>query len=183
MYGMIHRAVREMVLDRAGSGVWAEIERAAGIAQSELISVEVYDDAVTMRLIECAASSSKIDVQQFLVEFGQYWISYAGQSPFGSILQFTGDNLATFLRNLDRLHEGVQNVMPRASMPSFKVAKDEPNRMEVEYRSSRVGLEPFVEGLFIGLLNRFDLSGEVKLLSQTCDGSRFELTFQPKIQP
>lgn len=183
MYGMIHRAVRQMVLDRAGKEVWAAIELTADIAQSELISAEVYDDAVTMRMIEAAAQASKTDVDQFLVEFGQYWIKYAGQSPFGSILQFTGDNLTTFLHNLDRLHGSVESVMPRARMPSFKVVSDEPGRIEVDYHSSRVGLESFVKGLFIGLLDRFDLCGDVRLLSRDCDGSRFELTFQPKIQP
>lgn len=178
MYGMIHRAVREMVLDRAGKDVWAEIERAAGIAQSELISVEVYDDAVTLRLIECAANSSEIDLEQFLVDFGQYWIGYAGQSQFGSILHFTGDNLVTFLRNLDRLHGSVQSVMPKASMPSFKVVAEEPGRIEVDYISARIGLEPFVKGLMLGLLGRFDLSGDVALLSRGPTGSRFAVTFQ-----
>ena len=72
MYGVIHRAVRQMVLDRAGKDAWSEIESAAGIGQSQLISAEVYDDEVTLALLGGAAQRTGIDMEEFLFDFGRY---------------------------------------------------------------------------------------------------------------
>lgn len=180
MYGMIHRAVRQMVLDRAGQETWDQIEAIAGTGQSELISAEIYDDAVTLQLIGSAARCVEIDVGEFLVDFGRYWIAYAESGPFGPILNFTGDDIATFLRNLDRLHDGVQTVMPNARMPSFKVVSEEPDVLLVDYHSERTGLEPFVEGLLLGLLDRFNLSGAIDIVPSAEKAVRFRIAFQPR---
>lgn len=163
MYGVIHRAVRQMVLDRVGSDAWSEIESTAGIGQSQLISAEVYDDEVTLRLLAGAAQRTGIDMEKFLFEFGRYWIAYMQRGSFGSILKFTGQDFPTFIRNLDRLHDSVREVMPRAQMPRFKLMAEHQGEMVVEYSSDRQGLEPFVWGLLHGLLDHFELTGEVRM--------------------
>lgn len=183
MYGMIHRAVRQMVLEGVGKETWADIEAAARIGQSELISAEVYDDSVTLNLIECAARCVGVEVDQFMIEFGQYWIAYAELGSFGPILHFTGEDIATFLRNLDRLHESVQSVMPDARMPSFKVLSEEPGALVVAYHSHRSGLEPFVEGLLMGLLIRFNLVGTVSPMTSEGARATFRLVFEPRSHP
>lgn len=183
MYGMIHRALRQMVMECNGKEVWGRIETAAGIGHSELISAEVYDDAVTMRLIESAASCAKVGIDEFLIQFGQYWIIYAERGPLGSILHFTGGDISTFLRNLDRLHDGVQTVMPDARMPSFRVISEEPGTIVLDYHSSRSGLEPFVEGLLLGLLDRFKLLGSVSSAQAEGVVARYVLTFEHGPRP
>lgn len=178
MYGMIHRAVRQMVLDRAGKLAWSEIEAMAGIGQSELISAESYDDAITLRLIAGAAECSKVTLDEFLLEFGRYWIQYAEQGSFGAILKFTGNDLPTFLRNLNRLHGSVQSVMPVAQMPSFIVVREEDGLIELDYSSSRQGMVPFVEGLLQGLLDRFGLQGHVEHTYPETVTARFRIAFK-----
>ncbi len=168
-----------MVLEGAGKRTWAEIEAATGIGQSELISAKVYEDAVTLNLIECAAGCVGGEVAQFMTDFGQYWIAYAERGSFGPILQFTGEDIATFLRNLDRLHDSVETVMPDARMPSFKVLSEEPGSLVVAYQSDRTGLEPFVKGLLIGLLVSFNLAGTVSSVASEGARAIFRLTFVP----
>ncbi len=179
MYGMIHRALRQMVLDSAGKHVWSEIEAAAGIGQSQLISVEIYDDEVTLALLASAAKCMKIDVTELLFDFGRYWVRYADYGAYSALLNFTGDDIVTFLQNLDRLHGSVQSVMPAARMPSFTVLSQGPSELLVNYASPRQGLEPFVKGLLHGLLDRFSLEGDVAIKSTENGSTQFLVNYRP----
>jgi guanylate cyclase soluble subunit beta len=178
MYGVIHRAVRQMVLDRLGKHAWSEIESAAGIGYSQLISAELYDDEVTLALLDGAARRTGIDMDEFLFEFGRYWIRYAQSGSFGAILNFTGHDFPTFIRNLNRLHDSVREVMPKARMPRFALVSERQGEMLVEYRSTRQGLGPFVRGLLHGLLDHFGLMGEVTMALGESGEIRFLISHQ-----
>ena len=52
MYGLIHRAVRQMATDRLGPERWRDLARAAEIHDDDMISAKVYSDDATMRLLE-----------------------------------------------------------------------------------------------------------------------------------
>lgn len=52
--------------------------------------------------------------------------------------------------------------MPNARAPSFTVTQVQENTLILQYRSQRQGLEPLIKGLLLGLLNRFQLYGEVQ---------------------
>lgn len=54
MYGMIHRGVREMVVELNGVEAWSEIEQSCGIGPVELIRAVVYDDATTLAIVGAA---------------------------------------------------------------------------------------------------------------------------------
>ncbi len=177
MYGMIHRAVRQMVLDDKGEATWAEIERAAGLGPAELISAEVYDDEVTLKLIGATAEILAEPVDELLLAFGRYWISFAERGSFGQVLNFTGTDLISFIGNLDNMHQGVQAVMPEARMPSFKLLDATPGRLLVCYASTRTGLERFVEGLLLGLLDRFGHVGTVSERPANGQGRHYLLTY------
>lgn len=179
MYGMIHRAVRQMVLDGQGEATWAEIERAAGLGPAEMISAEVYDDEVTLKLIGATSEILAEPVDDLLLAFGRYWISFAERGSFGRILDFTGTDLISFIGNLDNMHKGVQAVMPDARMPTFKLLDATPGRLIVSYASTRTGLERFVEGLLLGLLDRFGHTGSVSAKPANGHGRQFLLTYAP----
>lgn len=175
MYGMIHRAVRQMVLDAQGEEAWLNLARLAGVGPVEMISIEVYDDDVTFNLIAATADFLEIPLESLLVEFGRFWIGFAERGSFGHIMDFTGKDLIRFIGNLDRMHSGVKAAMPDARMPSFSIVQNAPGRIVVEYRSSRTGLELFVQGLLLGLLDRFELDGSVDLLPADGNPPRFQI--------
>lgn len=177
MYGMIHRALRQMVQDSAGTDAWAAIERNAGVGPTEMISGEVYDDAVTLRLIAATAALTATPAEALLIEFGRFWVGFAERGSFGHILNFTGKDIATFIANLDRMHDGVRAVMPDARMPSFAVVHSAPGHIIVDYRSTRAGLEPFVRGLLLGLIDRFSFTGSVSEGAPGDGACRFEMHY------
>lgn len=166
MYGMIHRALRQMVLNERGKEAWASIELAAGVEPSDFISSATYPDEVTQRLLSISSEMLGQDMDDLLTQFGRFWIRYAETSSFAPILSFTGRDIVSFVANLDRMHRTIEDVMPHAIMPSFSVLTDNVGQMTIEYRSTRTGLAPFVTGLFLGLLDRFNLTGSVEIISK-----------------
>lgn len=162
MYGMIHRAIRDMVKTRAGAAAWQDIEAQTAAGPAEMIGVLVYDDAITMKLLSAAAQRLNLSLSDLLEQFGRHWIEYTEQKQFGRILDLAGSDLVAVLQNLDRLHAAVLAAMPNARAPSFTVTQVQENTLILQYRSQRQGLEPLIKGLLLGLLNRFQLYGEVQ---------------------
>lgn len=177
MYGMIHRGVRQMVVETRGQEAWDAIEKSLATGPEHLISAHVYDDELTVSILQRAAGELGQPLNECLRDFGRYWIHFAERGSYGAMLNFTGHNLPDFVRNLDRMHQAIKNAMPDADMPSFTVTDEEPGRLCVTYSSSRSGLEPFVQGLFEGLLARFGKTGTVRQLTELSNQIRFEILF------
>ena len=180
MYGMIHRAMRQMVHEELGEEAWRALEQKLDIGPTELLTGMVYDDALTLQIVSEAAARLNLSVDQCLVKFGQYWVRFAGQGSLSSIMKFTGKNLASFITNLDRLHLALGAAMPGAQLPSFTTLESAPGHLVVEYRSDREGMEPFVRGLLQGLMDRFHMRGEIEVLRRGEKSIIFDIRYQDK---
>jgi guanylate cyclase soluble subunit beta len=102
-------------------------------------------------------------VDEALRVFGRYWVRFAELSSFGPIMDFTGQDLVTFINNLDRMHRSVVLAMPDARVPSFTLLDETDGHLLVRYRSDRTGLETFVIGLLEGLMDRLNETGTVEI--------------------
>ncbi len=180
MYGMIHRAMRQMVQEELGEDAWLALEQKLEIGPTELLTGMVYDDALTLDIVSEAAARLNLSVEQCLEAFGQYWVRFAGQGSLSSIMKFTGQNLANFITNLDRLHLAVGAAMPGARLPAFTTLENAPGHLVVEYHSDRVGLEPFVKGLLQGLMDRFQTRGEIAVVRRGEKSITFDIRYQDK---
>lgn len=177
MYGMIHRGLRQMIIDQSGEDLWSKIETKLGTGPEHLISAQTYDDSLTLAMIGATAELLEQSVPECLNAYGRYWIEFAERGAYGAMLDFTGRDICTFVDNLDRMHQAVHAAMSEAIVPSFQVTERGPGYLRVEYRSKREALEPFVKGLFEGLLNRFGLTGTVEATSVRSDASEFLIRF------
>jgi guanylate cyclase soluble subunit beta len=180
MYGMIHRAMRNMVHEELGEEAWLALEQKLKIGPMDLLTGKVYDDALTLEIITEAAAMLNLAVGQCLIEFGRYWIRYVDQGSLVSVMNFTGQNLASFIKNLDRLHLAVGAAMPDARLPAFSTLCNDPGHIVVEYRSERVGLEPFVMGLLQGLMDRFHARGDIEVASRGEQFVIFDIRYQDR---
>lgn len=180
MYGMIHRAMRQMVQEQLGEEAWLALEQKLDIGPMELLTGKVYEDELTMEIISEAAARLNLAVDQCLVEFGKHWIRYAAQGSLSAVMNFTGQNLATFVSNLDRLHLAVGAAMPDAQLPAFATLESQPGHLVVEYRSNRIGMEPFVMGLLEGLMNRFHTHGKIEVASRGENSIIFDIWYQDR---
>lgn len=180
MYGMIHCAVREMFVEQRGNDEWAALERAAKITAADQISFNVYDDALTMRILDEAAARLGLEMQDCLEVFGRYWIRFAAKGSFKSMMEFTGDDIVTFTSNLDQMHRSVVRTLNKAQMPSFQVLERGEDYFTVLYLSERNGLGAFVTGLLKGLLDHFDQVGDVKLIKEGPIGLEYKVWHQDR---
>lgn len=171
MYGMVNRAVEEMVTSHFGNDTWLEIKRVAEVDTEVFVSLEAYPDDVTYRLVGAASEVLGLPSEQILEEFGQYWVLHTARDGYGSLLDAGGATLPEFMRNLPGLHARVALIFPNLKPPTFAVSDETPNSITVHYRSSRTGLQPMVFGLLKGVAARFQTEATITRLQSYEDGA------------
>jgi len=60
MYGMVNKAVEDMVCMQLGESVWEEIKSCAGVDIDVFMSNEAYSDEMTFQLVGAASEVQKL---------------------------------------------------------------------------------------------------------------------------
>jgi hypothetical protein len=174
MYGMIHQAARDFALSRLGPEQWEGLLETGGLSGRQFIGVEYYSDEETMRIVSLIAGRLGLDMAETFRQLGGAWVDFAGASTYGRVLQMAGDDLETFLSNLDRMHASIKSNMPKAALPGFEVVSGAGEAIRVQYRSERRGLAPFVQGILASVAERFGETLDVTYV-ETEGGALFTL--------
>lgn len=158
MYGLVNRAVEDLVVSLRGSAGWRRVCELAGCNPDGFVAMKTYPDALTYHLVEAAAQELDMAPEAVLKAFGEYWILYTAQKGYGEMFEVYGANTLQFLRQLNEMHGRVESIFPEMTLPHFEVdeATVAGNVFELVYTSPRAGLAPFVEGLVVGLGKRFN---------------------------
>ncbi|MCH2180921.1 MAG: heme NO-binding domain-containing protein [Mariniblastus sp.] len=156
MYGLVHRAIRDMVLTHHGPQVWEQIRSESGVGDDAFLAMQSYDDAIVLQLVAAASKVLDISQAECLDVFGQFWVLDTAVKHYGNILDSFGDEIWEFLGNLNKLHDRISSTFQGYDAPSFQLETSEDGTHLLHYRSSRQGLTPFVIGLLKGLAQHFD---------------------------
>jgi hypothetical protein len=162
MYGLINKAVRELIVVEFGSETWDRVRERAQVGEEDFVSMKQYDDAVTYSLVTAASDELGIPAETVLETFGSYWVKYVGADNYGHMMDAAGKTLPEFLMNLDQMHSRVMLTFPDLKPPSFQVTDQVGNRLRLHYYSARKGLAPLVVGLLNGLAEKFDTPIQVE---------------------
>ena len=157
MYGMINKALRDMVIDGHGEQQWQEIMQVSGVSEDSFLTLRSYDDAVTYDLVGASSKVLGAPVDSLLEMFGRHWILRTAAESYDSLLKTTGTEIWEFLQNLDNLHDRITTTFADYQPPSFQVEMVTDSEAKLHYRSTRQGLTPFVIGLLAGLGQRFSV--------------------------
>lgn len=179
MYGMVNNALQEMVTARLNEEAWTEICRDANVHENYFLSLESYSDETTYNLFGNAAIKFGISLDLFLQEFGLFWIDFALKTSYGPLLKNAGNTLWETLNSLDSLHSHISLALPKLRPPSFSVINGS-DATTVIYKSTRVGLAPFVIGLIHGLAAMHGEKVKVmhtKSKSETLDHDEFKVWY------
>lgn len=181
MYGLIHVALNEMIVSNYSQECWQEIVQRSGVPSDSFMRMNSYDDSVTFALVAATSEVLGAPVNSCLEAFGEFWmIDFAPQS-YDSLLLSAGDDLLTFLENLDLLHDRISTTFVGFVPPSFGVQRLENGKAILNYTSARKGLVPFVLGLLKGMQKRFEVEliiEEIEMLdSDIGDKARFHVAF------
>ena len=169
MYGMIHKAAKDFTIQQKGEAVWQDIVSKSALNEEHFISGQHYGDETTISLLVNISEELGIDLNALLFEFGKFWIKFTAMSSYGTVMDMAGDDLVTFVNNLDDMHRSIRSTMPEARMPSFFVERQSNDEIELVYCSERTGLNEFVRGLLTGLMDRFDEKGEISAVERGDD--------------
>lgn len=161
MYGLVNKAVEELVSTRFGEETWTKIRERAGIEVGGFMSMDPYPDAVTYKLVAAASEVLAMPASAVLEAFGEFWMVYTAREGYGQLISMFGASLGEFLGNLDNMHVRVGLSFPELRPPSFVLHELGEDRYALEYHSSRDGLAPMVVGLLRGLARVFGESVEV----------------------
>lgn len=162
MLGMVNQAVEDMAYNLGGEPLWRKIAEGAGLdPEVGILRMDSYPDELTYALVGSASQVLGLSADQVLEEFGKHWILYTGENGYGQLLKGAGQDLVTFLGNLNLLHGKVESLIPGTRCPRFSTEASGANSLTLSYRSHRRGLGALVVGLLKGLGQRFGTPVEV----------------------
>ena len=161
MYGIINKAVEDMIVNNYGQQQWAKIKLAAGIDSDIFLSTEPYDDSVTLKLVGLASRELHIPESEVLFNFGKFWVLGTAHDNYGLLMKAAGDNLHDFLLNLPHFHDRIALIFSKSRPPEFRTIEIKTNSIEIHYFSQRDGLSHFVRGLLQGLGEYFNKKIEI----------------------
>lgn len=175
MYGIVNKAIQDLVIEQFGASEWEAVKEKSGVDVDFFLSNEPYDDAITYKLAGAASEVLGISVGQVLNAFGEWWILKTGKEKYGGLMEAGGSNLREFLVNLPMFHNRIMLMYPKLTPPEFKVSDATENSIHVHYHSKREGLQEFVRGLLSGLAKMYNVEAVIELLQTRDEGSTHEI--------
>jgi Haem-NO-binding len=103
MYGLVNKAIQDMVCSKFGLETWQTIKQAAAVQDDSFSSMEGYPDDVTHRLVKAASTVLELAPAQVMEAFGEFWVEYTADQGYGELMDMSGDDLPEFLDNLDNM--------------------------------------------------------------------------------
>jgi len=74
MYGIVNKAIEELVLANFGEGKWESIKLRSGTDIDYFISSEPYDDDITFNLVQAISQEMRISLSTVFTAFGEWWV-------------------------------------------------------------------------------------------------------------
>ncbi len=181
MYGMVNKAVEDMVVLRHGEMAWEQIKTMARVDVDVFMSNECYADDITYKLVGSASQVLKVPADQILIEFGEHWVLHTAQEGYGGLMNAASNSLSEFMRNLPNFHSRMTMVFPKLQPPHFECTEITGQSLRLHYHSHRQGLAPFVVGVMQGLGKKFNTPVTVwqtTVKDQGADHDIFEVTWK-----
>ncbi len=170
MYGLVNRAVEQMVKEKFGVDTWQAIQARAGLEDEGFLALRTYPDDITYRLVGAASDHLGIPAPAVLEAFGEYWVMATAKASYGDLMRLSGRTLPEFLQNLDQMHSRLALTFKEMRPPSFTCSDVTPTSLVLHYHSTRDGLLPFVVGLVKGLSAYFETPARVDVLTSRAAG-------------
>ncbi len=178
MYGLVNRALQQLVCAQQGERVWDAIRARAGVTDAVFVRMNSYPDEITHRLVAAASEVLDTPAAELLKEFGRYWMRYTMVEGYGALLSDLGPTLHDALRALDSMHARVTLLYPALKPPKFWITDAADDRLSLHYHSERSGFAPMIVGLVEGLGERYAIRVEVihaAVKGASCDHDRFDI--------
>ncbi|XP_045652704.1 guanylate cyclase soluble subunit beta-2-like [Ursus americanus] len=153
-YGFINTCLQSLVVEKFGEDTWEKLKASTEV-QDAFMTYTVYDDVITMKLIQEACKVLGVSMEAILKLFGEYFFKFCKMSGYDRMLRTLGGNLTEFIENLDALHSYLALSYQEMNAPSFRVEKGADGKMLLHYYSDRSGLCHIVPGIIEAVAKDF----------------------------
>ncbi|XP_059183999.1 guanylate cyclase soluble subunit beta-2 [Centropristis striata] len=141
--------------------------------QDTFMTYMVYDDILTLSLVQEACSLMDVPADVFLKLFGEHFFGFCKQAGYDTMLRTLGGNLVEFIGNLDALHSYLALSYQEMNAPSFRVEMTDDGKMLLHYYSDRKGLYHIVPGIMEAVAREFfDSKVTMVVLNQSEEDER-----------
>ena len=171
MYGLVNKAIEELVVTHFGEDKWELIKKKAGVEVDVFVSNEAYPDDMTYDLVSAASAVLGASASDILVAFGEHWVLKTASDSYGSMMRAGGASLKEFLINLPNFHTRVQMIYPKLQPPRFECSDIGESSMHLHYFTHRSGLTDFVVGLVQGLGKLYSTPATAKVIATKAEGA------------
>jgi len=171
MYGLVNKALKDMIFKEHGPQQWAKILALAGLDEDNFISNAPYPDELTYNLVGAASAELGLPAEDILHSVGEWWILVTAKEGYGNLLKSSGKTLAKFLLHLPSFHTRITLMFPDLEPPEFECTDVENNTLLLHYRSHRKGLSTFVVGILCGLGQMFETQVVISHLQVADEGA------------
>ncbi|MHC4850985.1 MAG: heme NO-binding domain-containing protein [Planctomycetota bacterium] len=170
MYGLVNKAVEDLVTTRFGTHAWEDIAKRAGVEDVGFISIDPYPDEITYALLAAASRVLETPVEQLLEDLGEHWTHYTAREGYGDLLGISGESFHSFLESMDSLHTRIALSFPKLKPPAFECERKDDGDLLLHYHSERPGFTPMVKGLLKGLADMFEADVIIEQIAAKADG-------------
>ncbi len=116
MYGLVNKAVVDLVVSKFGEEKWQAIKKKAEVDVDVFVSMDAYPDDLTYRLVGAASEVLKLAPEQVLEAFGQHWVLYTAAEGYGPMLDASGKTLKEFKSATREINEVKADVKESISL-------------------------------------------------------------------
>ncbi len=170
MYGLVNKAVEQLVQKQFGEDKWIEIKAKAGVDRN-FVAMGSYPDQVTFALVSAASDVLGAPPEAILEAFGEHWIQFTVDEGYGEMMAMYGNSVFEFLNNMNSLHSQIRLTFPELRPPVISCEELSNGQLLVNYESEREGLAPMLVGLITGLGKRFNTPVDVEFVAGTSESS------------
>ena len=96
MYGIINRALEELVIANFGQEKWLAVKQRSAVEADFFISNEAYDDAITYKLATAVSEEMNMPLSDVMTAFGEWWIVETGKEKYGGLMDISGHSFGEF---------------------------------------------------------------------------------------
>jgi len=170
MQGVIYKSIEDMVVAGHGAETWNAILKKAGVDDPAFVGMARYPDELAGRIVGAASAVLGAAPEDIMRAFGRHWTTHTAPTYYGDLMAFAGNSFVEVVKNLDQMHARISLIFPNYKPPSFKVEELGKGQLRLHYSSERAGLGPVVEGMMVGLGDRFGLDVQIKPERGRADG-------------
>ncbi|KAK5875356.1 hypothetical protein CesoFtcFv8_027840 [Champsocephalus esox] len=172
MYGFINSCMQSLVMEKFGQETWDKLSSLPGVPDS-FMTYTVYDDVLTVSLVQEASSLLDVSAEVLLKLFGEHFFAFCKKAGYDTMLRTLGGNLTEFIGNLDSLHSYLALSYEKMNAPSFRVEMTDDGKMLLHYYSDRKGLYHIVPGIMEAVAKDiFDSEVTMTIVNQSEEDER-----------